>query len=109
MIKFFVPIGVAAALSAGCGGAGRGLLDDDASYKIPAIKKAVDRNDSSAAAVLVANLESEDPAVRFYAIEGLRRLTGRTFDYRYFDDEPDRRASLARWKQWLSENPTPAR
>jgi hypothetical protein len=82
---------------------GRGLADDDASFKIPAIKSAVQQKDERAIPQLVADLESSDPAVRFYAIEGLERLTGETFGYDYYDDEPDRQQAVDRWKQWLAD------
>ena len=73
----------------------------DPSVKIPAIKLAVRKNDLTAAGQLVKDLESDDPAVRFYAIEGLERLTGETFGYRYYDDAEQRKAALARWQEWV--------
>jgi HEAT repeat protein len=82
---------------------GRGLLDEDASFKIPAIKEAAEQSDADAIPQLVAALEDDDAAVRFYAIEALRRLTGQTFDYHFYDDEPDRQPAVARWKSWLGE------
>lgn len=81
---------------------GRGLADDDASFKIPAIKDAVEQQDDDAIPELVAALNDDDPAVRFYAIEGLRRLTGQTFDYHFYDDDPDRQAAIERWQAWLA-------
>ncbi len=90
-------------LTAGCApSVSRGIADDDASFKIPAIKKAIASDDKAAAEQLVVDLENDDPAVRFYAIEGLRRLTGQTFGYRYYDHEAVRRAAVERWKQWLA-------
>lgn len=86
---------------------GRGLVDDDASFKIPAIKDAVDQKDRDAIPELVAALSDDDPAVRFYAIEGLRRLTGQTFDYQFYDDDPDRQAAIERWRAWLAERGEP--
>jgi len=91
-------------LAGGCARpTGRGLADDDASFKIPAIKSAVAAKDDKAIPQLVEDLESDDSAVRFYAIEGLRRLTGETFDYLFYDDEADRRGPVEKWKEWLSE------
>ncbi len=80
---------------------GRGIADDDASFKIPAIKSAVSEKNAKAIPQLVEDLDSEDAAVRFYAIEGLRRLTGETFGYRFYDNEADRREAVEKWKQWL--------
>ncbi len=86
---------------AGCAAPrGRGLADDDASYKIPAIKTAVEQNDEKAIPQLILDLDSDDSAVRFYAIEGLRRLTGESFGYRFFDPVADRRMPIERWKAW---------
>lgn len=95
---------VAAMALIGCASpAGKGLRDDDASFKIPAIKQAVERNDRSAIPELINSLASDDAAVRFYAIEGLKRLTGQTLDYHFYDPEPDRLAAIDRWKQWQAE------
>lgn len=97
-------ISVVFLLAAGCTPSpSRGLADDDAAFKIPAIKQAVASDDKAAAAQLIEDLDSDDPAVRFYAIEGLRRLTGQTMGYRYYDHEPERREAIARWRQWWEQ------
>ena len=70
---------------------------------IPAIKMAVSAHDLNACAELVKDLDSDDPAVRFYAIEGLQKLTGESFSYRYYDDETRRVPALKKWQQWLAE------
>jgi hypothetical protein len=103
-----------ACLVAGCAGAGvlsaagctapRGPLvvtDPDPSVKIPAIKKAVRTRDRAAARQLVADLDSDDPAVRFYAINGLERMTGERFGYDYYADESQRQPAVGRWHDWL--------
>jgi hypothetical protein len=85
------------------------VSDSDPSVKIPAIKRSVDRkgddDDDEAGTVrqLVKDLDSDDPAVRFYAIEGLRRLTGQTFEYVYYEDADERKPAVARWNAWLTE------
>ena len=96
--------GVAAVCAiSGCTAPRRPLVvtDPDPSVKIPAYKKAVRERDRDAAPQLVADLESDDPAVRLFAIEALERVTGETFGYRYFDDDQDRRESVAKWQTWL--------
>lgn len=94
-------IGVALA---GCGAHGpRRVSDEDPGDKIPAIKAAVQNGDRRAVPQLIKDLESDDPAVRFYAIDGLKSLTGQTFGYRYYDDDPQRKPAVKRWKQWLAE------
>lgn len=82
---------------------GRGIADDDASFKIPAIKEAAKEKDRSAIPQLIHDLNSTDPAVRFYAIEALRRLTGETFDYRYYQSERDRQPAIEKWKAWSAQ------
>ena len=79
----------------------RAVSNPDPSGKIPAIKLSVESRDMSAVRQLVTDLESDDPAVRFYAIQGLQRLTGEEFGYQYFADEEDRRPALEQWQAWL--------
>lgn len=80
----------------------RNVTNPDPAGKIPAYKQAVRTRDQRAARQMVEDLESDDPAVRMFAILGLRRLTGRTFGYRYFEDEDSRRAAVQRWEAWLA-------
>ena len=77
------------------------VTDPDPSVKIPAYKKAVRKKDKAAVRQLVTDLDHDDPAVRLYAIDALRRLTGETFGYRYFDNEEGRRPAVEKWRQWL--------
>jgi hypothetical protein len=78
------------------------IKSDDPDLKIPAIKIAVQKHNKSAIPQLVHDLNSDDPAVRFYAIDGLHSLTGQTLGYRYFDDEEERKPALQRWNEWLA-------
>jgi hypothetical protein len=72
--------------------------------KIPAIRKVVDQHDARALPVLVNDLASDDPAVRFYAIEALQRLTGGDAKgYVYYAPDEDRAPATERWKAWLAE------
>lgn len=80
------------------------VYNPNPSIKIPAIKQAVADHDLSAAPELVKNLDSDDPAVRFYAIQGLRRLTGEDFGYRYYDERDQRRPAVLKWRNWLKEH-----
>jgi hypothetical protein len=88
----------------GCTAPRRPLIvtDPDPSVKIPAYKKAVRTRDRAAAKQLVADLDSDDPAVRFYAIGALERMTGERFDYRYYDTDQGRKPAVAKWNQWLT-------
>jgi hypothetical protein len=84
------------------------VTDTDPSIKIPAIEKAVRERDMKASRQLVKDLDSDDPAVRFYAIDGLRRLTKQDFGYRYFDDDDRREPACRKWQQWLDGQERPA-
>ena len=103
-------LGAALCLStAGCFlfGGGRpsaSLVSNDPGRKIPAIKKARSAQESETARQLVKSLYSDDAAVRFYAIRGLQNLTGETFGYVWYVDEPVRRAATEKWAAWLGEN-----
>jgi hypothetical protein len=83
---------------AGCGGyAGpRSVVNDDPAVKIPEIRRAVDRDDRSIIGQLLNDLDSDDPAVRFYAHEALERFAGAplTFDW-HEADRADRRDAIA--------------
>ncbi len=76
----------------------------DPAGRIPAMKLAAERSDRQVLDRLVEDLDSDDAAVRFYAIESLRRITGETFDYRYFDDEHSRAPAIARWREFVRSN-----
>ncbi len=78
----------------------RVITDPDPAGKIPAIVAAVQNKDLRAAKQMVTDLDSDDAAVRFYAIQGLERLSGQTFGYNYYDDAPARKPSLERWQTW---------
>ena len=94
----------------GCGPAPQKVVTNpDPSGKIPAMKQAVQAHDLRAAPQLVKDLESDDGAVRFYAIESLRRLTGETFGYVYYQSDDQRDPALKRWKDWLARQSRPNR
>jgi hypothetical protein len=103
--RALLTVGGLGCCAAGCfGGGGRepvSLKARDPASKIPAIKKAAAARETETAPFLVKSLESEDPAVRFYAIRGLQDLTGETFGYTWYADEQHRRGPLNQWKQWL--------
>ena len=92
------------ALLCGCADNGpRTVSNPDLEEMIPAIEDASRNHDLSVAPQLVKDLQSDDPAVRFYSIRGLWSLTGKTFGYRYYDSEDDRKIAVARWNHWLGE------
>ena len=76
----------------------------DVNVRIAAIRRAARTKYKSAAPQLVVALDDDDPAVRFYAIEALRRIAGERKGYNYFDDDPDaRKPAVARWREWVIE------
>ena len=81
----------------------RSVKSDLLTVKIPAIKEAAQRHDTSAVATLIKDLESDDPAVRMYAIMALHEITGQDFGYVYYQDLELRKPAVAKWRQWLEE------
>jgi hypothetical protein len=82
------------------------IADPDPQVKIAGIKQAVAKDDRASLPALVKQLDSDDPAVRFYAQEALERLAGERFGYEYYLDEDERKPSLARWQEWLKKQTT---
>ena len=79
------------------------VRNPDPAGKIPAYKEAVREKDRSAARQMVKDLDSDDPAIRMFAIVALRRLTGGDqLGYQYFDDHHQRRPAIKRWERWLA-------
>jgi hypothetical protein len=103
--KFLATITVGAAMTAAGCQSDRGPISidsDDPDRRILAVKRDVAEHSLKDAPGLVNGLSDDDAAVRFYCIEGLRRLTGEDFGYCYHED-PDRRApAVSRWRQWLA-------
>jgi hypothetical protein len=74
----------------------------DPAAKIPGIKQAAQSADRTKLAQLVAELASDDPAVRLYAIEALDRMTGQRFGFVYYADDEHRRPAIEQWQAWLA-------
>ena len=81
------------------------VTNPDPSVKIPAIEKAVREKNRSVVPQLIKDLESDDPAVRFYANHALQKLTGENFGFRYFGSDHEREAAAEKWRQWLAGRP----
>lgn len=95
-------IGCALALVSGCTAPRAELYGPrDASRVIPGMKRVSSVQDREAAAELVRDLESDDAAVRLFAIHTLERLTGDRMGYIYYAEEADRRPAVTRWRDWL--------
>jgi hypothetical protein len=85
----------------------KSLTSDSAPSAIPAIKDAGTQKDRKAIPRLIVDLDDADSAIRFAAITALTKITGLTFDYRYYDDFEERKPAVQRWQQWLKANPVP--
>lgn len=79
--------------------------DPDPNSNIPAIKLAGEHKDRSQVPEIVEQLQSDDPAVRMFAIEALVRITGQDLGYVYYADLPARHAAVGRWRQWVKDHP----
>ncbi|HEV7298916.1 MAG TPA: HEAT repeat domain-containing protein [Tepidisphaeraceae bacterium] len=97
---------VAASLS-GCTLPPRGARyagDPDPSIKIPAIRQVAAQRDTAQVPVVVKDLSSDDPAVRFYAIRALQKMTdGDAKGYVYYAPDDERAAAVERWQAWLAD------
>lgn len=78
----------------------------DPASKVYAIESAVRSNDLAAVPHIVEQLSSDDPAVRFCAIEALERLTGETHGYLAHAPEDEREAAIARWEDAIHSGTT---
>ena len=79
-----------------------------AAERIRAIRVFVQNANMDAIPQIVDRLDDEDPAVRFVAIVGLERLTGKRLGYRYGGAEADRAAAVSRWRRFIVVRPTAA-
>ncbi|MFW6146185.1 MAG: HEAT repeat domain-containing protein [Planctomycetota bacterium] len=93
---------------AGCSALGLGrkslyvrLQSEDDQVRIAAAVEAGRTGDRGAAAYLVELLADDAPAVRLFAVEALRRITGQALGYRWYADEASRRGAIGRWRRWL--------
>lgn len=74
---------------------------DDPDLKIQAIHRDSCRKNTADVPTMVRYLNDDDPAIRFYAIQALRNMTHEDFDYRFYEDDDQRKPAIARWQAWL--------
>lgn len=87
-----------AASAGGCGGPQQvGFNANDPGAKLAAIIEAGREKDRSAIPHLIEQLESDDQAVRMYAILALERITGTRRGYRYYAPPAERQNAIRRW------------
>jgi len=92
---------MASAISCGSPAPKPNVFSEDTGEAITGMKRAVREQDRSVVPELIKDLESDDPAIRFYAIEALQKLTNQDLGYEYFQDEDARKPAVERWKKWL--------
>jgi len=110
-VAFAIVVIAAAAATAGgvCAGGcseptgPRTVANEELTVKIPAIKEAGRTRDLSAAPQLVKDLDSDDAALRLFAIKGLREMSGQEFGYVYYADVEQRRPAVLKWREWLRQ------
>jgi hypothetical protein len=85
----------------GCGSHDSRFQSIDPLQRAEAAVRAADAGQPDAVHELVSLLDDNDSAVRFYAIQSLRRLCGQDFGYRYFAPEAERAAAVRRWREAL--------
>ena len=99
----------AALLAVSCGPSATEAHFDSANpaARLYAIERAARTGDITAAAHLVEQLDSDDPAVRLLAIAALERLTGETYGYRHYDPPHLRRPAIRRWVEAVQSGTLP--
>ncbi len=81
------------------------IKSDDPDLKIQAIRNDGCSGSRRDLAALVADLSSDDPAIRFYSIEALHRITHDNFGYHYYETDEERAPATLLWQKWLKQQP----
>ncbi len=74
-----------------------GFDSDDPGSQLYAIRRAGNQGDRDAIPHLIQSLDSDDIAVRLYAINALERITGTRLGYVYYAPQNERTKSIERW------------
>ena len=82
----------------------RDLDDPDVSIRIMAIKWASENKRTDAVPQLVNLLQNEDRSVRFYAIQGLKQITGTDNGFDYRADPVSRADAVKRWQKFIESD-----
>lgn len=76
-----------------------GFDSDDPGAQLYAIRRAGNAGDRNAIPHLIQALDSDDIAVRLYAINALERIAGTRLGYVYYAPQNERTESIDRWSQ----------
>lgn len=71
----------------------------DPGSKLYAIHRAGRQRDASAIPNLIEQLESDDPAVRQFADQALRLITGKDMGFRHYEPPHLRQPAVVRWQE----------
>lgn len=74
-----------------------GFHSPNPASKLYAIREAGDSRQMKHVPALVEQLDSDDPAVRVFAINALERITGQRLGYNPYSDEVARRIAIEAW------------
>lgn len=85
------------------------LQDENPSIRVEACRRAGEAKDGSVVPLLVERLDDSAGDVRFFAIGALKKITGQTLGYRYYDEAETRSQAVWRWRNWLGANPASAK
>jgi uncharacterized iron-regulated membrane protein len=77
------------------------LQHEDPTIRAEAIRAAARQKDQQAVAYLVDRLTDTEAEVRLFALTALRKITGRTMGYRYYDAPAERMEAVRRWRRWI--------
>lgn len=72
--------------------------------RIAAIHDAAQSGDRELLPLLVERLSDANDEARLFAFIALRKRTGKTFGYRYYDSREDRQEAIERWREYLRKN-----
>lgn len=92
---------IGTAWATGCGpraGAG-GFESDNPAARLYAIQQAAAARDRAAVPQLVEELDSDDPAVRVWAIHALESITGERLGYNPYASPEARRPAIEAWTE----------
>lgn len=80
------------------------LDSPESAARIRAMRNAAQADDESAVPRLIASLDSDDSAVRLFAIGSLQRITGERRGYDPFAPESERKLAVQEWREWYARS-----
>lgn len=78
------------------------LQHEDPAVRIQAAVEAAENRDRESVSLLIDRLEDPNADVRFFSWIALRKITGTSHGWNYYDPPEKRSQAVERWRQWLS-------